>query len=169
MIGPLTPERFIAKWSRAELSERAASQEHLIDPFRLPGQATLAEHDATGVECAFEKGVVLSGTAGGRASKAGGDAHPTQVGERGFADVWRRGKFAWEYKRKGKYKNLADAYRQLCQLREVESRFRYTPPTCFETFPLPPPTCVGGSDRGGPGCPANSGRGGVGSVRRVST
>ena len=26
------------------------------------------------------------------------------------------------------------------QLREVESGFRYTPPTCFETFPFPSPT-----------------------------
>ncbi len=26
------------------------------------------------------------------------------------------------------------------QLREVESGFRYTPSTCFETFPMPPPT-----------------------------
>ena len=30
------------------------------------------------------------------------------------ATAWWRGKFAWEYKRKGKYRDLADAYRQLC-------------------------------------------------------
>jgi len=33
--------------------------------------------------------------------------------------VWWRGKFAWEYKRKGKYRDLAEAYRQLCQYREA--------------------------------------------------
>ena len=39
-------------------------------------------------------------------------------GDHGFADVWWKDKFAWEYKRKGKYKDLADAYRQLLQYRE---------------------------------------------------
>jgi hypothetical protein len=32
-------------------------------------------------------------------------------GEGGFADVWWRDKFAWEYKRKGKYRDLTDACR----------------------------------------------------------
>jgi type II restriction/modification system DNA methylase subunit YeeA len=36
--------------------------------------------------------------------------------ERGFADVWRKGCFAWEYK--GKRKNLDDAYKQLLRYRE---------------------------------------------------
>jgi hypothetical protein len=27
----ITPQAFVEKWSRAELSERAASQEHFID------------------------------------------------------------------------------------------------------------------------------------------
>jgi uncharacterized protein YaeQ len=35
------------------------------------------------------------------------------------ADVWWRGKFAWEYKRKGKHRDLVDAYRQLLQYREA--------------------------------------------------
>ena len=35
----------------------------------------------------------------------------------GFADVWKRGHFAWEYK--GKRKNLAAAYQQLLQYREA--------------------------------------------------
>ena len=39
--------------------------------------------------------------------------------EYGFADVWSRGKFAWEYKGKGKCRNLTEAYRQLCQYREA--------------------------------------------------
>ena len=36
----------------------------------------------------------------------------------GFVDVWKRGFFAWEYKRKDKYKNLDEAYRQLYQYRD---------------------------------------------------
>src|SRR5207249_1708569 len=36
--------------------------------------------------------------------------------ERGFADVWKMGFFAWEYK--GKKKNLDEAYRQLLRYRE---------------------------------------------------
>src|SRR5436305_1357693 len=92
---PVTPAAFVTKWSRTELPERAASQEHFIDLCRLLGQPTPAEHDATGAEYAFEKGVAVSGAA----SKG-------SAGEHGFADVWWRGKFAWEYKRKGKYRTL---------------------------------------------------------------
>ncbi|HEY3232414.1 MAG TPA: DNA methyltransferase, partial [Roseiflexaceae bacterium] len=46
---------------------------------------------------------------------------PTQATRdaRGFADVWWRGKFAWEYKRKDKHRDLTEAYRQLCQYREA--------------------------------------------------
>jgi hypothetical protein len=53
----------------------------------------------TGADHAFEKGTEKVG---------GGD---------GFADVWKRGHFAWEYK--GKRKNLAAAYQQLLQYREA--------------------------------------------------
>jgi len=104
----MTPARFITKWSRVTLPERAASQEHFIDLCRLLGQPTPAEHDATGAEYTFEKGVsVTSGASRGA------------KGHSGYADAWWRGKFAWEYKRKDKYKDLADAYRQLCQYREA--------------------------------------------------
>ncbi len=108
MADTMTPIRFVQKWARAELSERAASQEHFIDLCRMLGQPTPAEHDATGAEYTFEKGAAVLGGAS-RGSK----------GEYGFADVWWRGKFAWEYKRKGKYRDLAEAYRQLCQYREA--------------------------------------------------
>lgn len=104
----ITPAEFVEKWSKVELSERAASQEHFIDLCRMLGQPTPAEHDATGAEYTFEKGVTpLDG------------ASPGAKGDRGFADVWWRGKFAWEYKRKGKYKDLAAAYKQLQQYREA--------------------------------------------------
>jgi len=39
-------------------------------------------------------------------------------GEGGFVDVWKRGYFAWEYKRKDKYKSLDEAYHQLYQYRD---------------------------------------------------
>ena len=104
----ITPAQFVAKWKPVELSERAASHEHFIDLCRLLGQPTPAEHDATGAEYAFEKGVVPSGGASRGAA-----------GDYGFADVWWHGKFAWEYKRKGKYRDLTEAYRQLCQYREA--------------------------------------------------
>jgi restriction-modification enzyme MmeI-like protein len=106
--GGLTPAQFVAKWKPAELSERAASQEHFIDLCRMLGQPTPAEHDSTGAEYAFEKGVAV--TAG--ASKGA-------KGDHGFADVWWRAKFGWEYKRKGKYKDLKEAYGQLCKYREA--------------------------------------------------
>jgi hypothetical protein len=36
--GQMTPEQFVEKWSRSDLSERAASQEHFIDLCRLIGE-----------------------------------------------------------------------------------------------------------------------------------
>jgi hypothetical protein len=104
----MTPAAFIRKWSCTELPERAASQEHFIDLCRMLGQPTPAEHDATGAEYTFEKGVTVTGAAS-RGSR----------GDSGFADVWWRGKFGWEYKRQNKYRDLNEAYRQLCQYREA--------------------------------------------------
>jgi hypothetical protein len=108
MAQQLNPGQFIAKWSRAELSERAASQSHFNDLCELLGQPTPTDHDGTGIEYTFEKGVTP--TAGASRGAAG---------NRGFADVWWRGKFGWEYKRKDKYRDLVAAYRQLCQYREA--------------------------------------------------
>ena len=48
-----------------------------------------------------------------------GPASAKSKGDRGFADVWWKGKFGWEYKTRDKYKDLAEAYRQLCQYREA--------------------------------------------------
>src|SRR5205807_2447458 len=89
----MTPEQFIDKWSRAALTERQAAQEHFIDLCRLLGQPTPAEADPTGAAYAFEKG----------ASKIDGSG--------GFADVWMRGRFGWEYKKDKA--NLDRAYQQL--------------------------------------------------------
>jgi type II restriction/modification system DNA methylase subunit YeeA len=89
----VTPNEFIAKWKNADLKERAGSQEQFIDLCRLLGEPTPAEADPKGDWYAFEKGALKTG---------GGD---------GWADVWKRGCFAWEYKGKGK--NLDAAFAQL--------------------------------------------------------
>ncbi|WP_135467801.1 class I SAM-dependent DNA methyltransferase [Crenalkalicoccus roseus] len=88
----MTPEQFIAKWQANTRSERAACQEHFIDLCHLLDEPT-PNTDPTGATYAFEKG----------ATKA--------TGEDGWADVWRRERFAWEYK--GKRKDLDAAHRQL--------------------------------------------------------
>ena len=103
----LTPEQFVAKWGPVELSERAASHEHFIDLCRLVGHPTPATLDPTGSDYTFEKPVKVTAAAS-KGSK----------GEGGFVDVWKRGFFAWEYKRKDKYKTLDEAYRQLYQYRD---------------------------------------------------
>jgi SAM-dependent methyltransferase len=89
----LTPAAFAAKWRGITTTEKASSQEHFIDLCRLLGEPTPHEADPTGSQYAFEKRVAKAG---------GGD---------GFADVWKRDFFAWEYK--GKDKNLKAAYVQL--------------------------------------------------------
>ena len=94
----LTPQEFVHKWRQTELKERSASQEHFIDVCRLIGHPTPAESDPSGESFTFEAGA--SKTTGGE----------------GFADVWKRGYFAWEYK--GKHANLDKAYEQLLKYRE---------------------------------------------------
>jgi hypothetical protein len=106
--GGLTPEQFVEKWTKAQLSERAASHEHFLDLCHLLGQPTPAEADATGHDYCFEKHVKVVGAAS-KGSK----------GDYGFVDVWKRGHFAWEYKGKGKHKTLDEAYAQVYQFRPV--------------------------------------------------
>lgn len=89
----MTPEEFVAKWKHATLKERSAAQEHFIDLCRLLGEPTPAEADPTGAWFCFEKG----------AKKAGGGD--------GWADVWRRACYGWEYKGKGQ--DLREAFKQL--------------------------------------------------------
>ena len=89
----MTPEEFIAKWAASTLTERSAAQQHFIDLCHLLGQPTPAEADPTGTSYTFEKGGA------------------TADGGRGFADVWKRNAFGWEYK--GPDKDLAAAYYQL--------------------------------------------------------
>jgi type II restriction/modification system DNA methylase subunit YeeA len=90
---PITPLAFIKKWQKTALTERQAAQAHFIDLCALLGHPTPIDDDPTGDHFAFEKG----------ACKVGGG--------RGFADVWKKDHFAWEYKRKNA--NLDDALLQL--------------------------------------------------------
>ena len=96
----MTPQEFSSKWASAELKERAGSQEHFIDLCRLVGHPTPAEADPKGEFFTFERSV----------AKVGGEVSGSQEGG-GSADVWYRGRFAWEYK--GPHKDLDAAYRQL--------------------------------------------------------
>ncbi len=94
----LTPQEFVARWERVTLSERSSYQQHFLDLCEMLGEPRPAESDAEGSSYTFEK----------RVEKTGGGT--------GFADVWRRGRFAIEYKRKGL--NLNAAYAQLAEYRE---------------------------------------------------
>ena len=91
----LSPHEFIAKWRASQLKERSAAQEHFIDLCRLLDEPTPAEIDPKGDHYCFERG-----------------ARKDSGGE-GWADVWKRGFFAWEYK--GKHANLDNAFDQLRQ------------------------------------------------------
>ncbi len=97
-MGPmadLTPQAFAEKWSRMALSERSSYQEHFRDLCAMLEQPTPTDVDPDGSFYTFEKGVEKSG------------------GGKGFADVWRKGRFAIEYK--GRHKDLKAALSQLQQ------------------------------------------------------
>jgi type II restriction/modification system DNA methylase subunit YeeA len=94
-VQTMTPQDFIAKWRAAELKERSASQSHFNDLCALLGVVDPITADPVGEWFAFEKGA--SKTSGGE----------------GWADVWRKGHFAWEYK--GPRKDLDKAFSQLLQ------------------------------------------------------
>jgi len=91
----MTPQDFITKWRNTELKERSASQSHFIDLCRLLDIEDPTTADPKGEWFTFEKGA--SKTSGGE----------------GWADVWRKDCFAWEYK--GKRANLDKAFDQLLQ------------------------------------------------------
>ncbi|WP_197273262.1 MULTISPECIES: class I SAM-dependent DNA methyltransferase [unclassified Citromicrobium] len=89
----MTPSEFIKKWRTVELKERTASQSHFNDICRLLEIDDPITVDPKGEWFTFEKGAAKTG---------GGD---------GWADVWRKECFAWEYK--GKKKDLDRAFAQL--------------------------------------------------------
>ncbi|MBV8336975.1 MAG: class I SAM-dependent DNA methyltransferase, partial [Alphaproteobacteria bacterium] len=84
---------FVAKWRAADLTERAAAQSHFRDLCDLLGEEEPTNADPKGEWYAFEKGATKT------------------TGGEGWADVWKRGHFGWEYKSKGK--DLRAAFAQL--------------------------------------------------------
>ena len=94
-VGAMTPSEYIAKWRASELKERSAAQSHFNDLCRMLGEPTPTDADPAGEWYCFERGA---------RKDTGGD---------GWADVWKRGCFAWEYK--GKRADLDTAFNQLRQ------------------------------------------------------
>ncbi|HEX3860431.1 MAG TPA: DNA methyltransferase [Stellaceae bacterium] len=91
----MSPEEFRGKWRGSTRTERSAAQEHFLDLCEMLGVPKPGDVDRHGTEYTFEKST----------TKIGGKA--------GFADVWKRHCFAWEYKRNRR--NLVEAYAQLKQ------------------------------------------------------
>jgi hypothetical protein len=85
----LSVPEFVERWKASTLSERAAAQSHFIDLCEVLGHPHPAAADQAGDTFTFEKHV------------------STVDNGKGFADVWKRGFFGWEYK--GKHKNLGAA------------------------------------------------------------
>ena len=94
-LDPMTPDEFIAKWRASALKESASAQSHFDELCRMLGEPTPSDADPAGEWYCFERGA---------RKDTGGD---------GWADVWKRGFFAWEYK--GKRADLDAAFNQLRQ------------------------------------------------------
>ena len=94
---PATPDIgwFIAKWRASQLGERSASQEHFLDLCWVLDEPTPADSDKTGESYCFDRGA------------------KKDIGKDGWADVWKRHHFGWEYK--GPDRSLEKAFDQLRQ------------------------------------------------------
>ncbi len=99
-----TPQKFIAKWQRVTLSERSACQQHFLDLCDLLGEPKPAAADPDGTWYTFEKGV------------------DTTEDKKGWADVWMRDHFGWEYK--GRHRDLKAAYAQRLRYRVMSDWYR---------------------------------------------
>ncbi|MBE2201042.1 MAG: class I SAM-dependent DNA methyltransferase [Anaerolinea sp.] len=95
----MTPQEFVVKWSKIQQKETAVAQSHFNDLCRLVGHLPPVEFDPDGQTFSFE-------------TQTGKPA-----GGRGFADVYFRDHFIWEYK--GPHKDLDKAYQQLQLYREA--------------------------------------------------
>lgn len=87
----MTPQQFIEKWRENPLKERASYQLHFIDLCALVGVPTPSP--ASAETYCFERGATRTGAG------------------QGWADVWKQGHFAFEYK--ATRRNLGDALKQL--------------------------------------------------------
>ncbi len=94
----MTPEQFVAKWSKIRQKETAVAHSHFNDVCRLVNHPVPTEYDPEGKRFSFETKTVKPG------------------GGKGFADVFFKDHFIWEYK--GVHKNLDKAFRQLQLYRE---------------------------------------------------
>ena len=99
MSKTMTPKEFVAKWSQIQQKETAVSQSHFNDICHLVGHQTPLAYDPSGKNFSFETQT----------------AKPD--GAKGFADVFFREHFIWEYK--GPHKDLDKAYQQLQLYREA--------------------------------------------------
>jgi len=91
MTEKLTAEQFIQRWHSSNLNERSGAQLHFNDLCNL-----LEESPPSAATCdfyCFEKGLLQN------------------TGQQGWADVWKSGHFAWEYKSPNK--DLKAAFLQL--------------------------------------------------------
>src|SRR6267154_1591347 len=110
----MTPAEFKRKWHRYTGKESSAYQSHFNDLCDLLQQPTPALADPSGSEFfCFQKRVIKDAELFTLHEDGSAAA---EMEERGFADVWRNGCFAWEYK--GKKKDLEAAYKQLLRYRE---------------------------------------------------
>lgn len=82
----LTVREFVDKWGRIQVKEMAAAQSHFNDVCALVGHKKPLEVDPEGRFFTFEAATYKVG------------------GRRGWADVWYKGRFIWEYK--GLHANL---------------------------------------------------------------
>lgn len=92
------PVDFVRNWTGVTRTERSAAQEHFRQLCRVLGVPTPADVDKDGSTYTFEKGAAKS------------------TGGQGWADVWYRGHFAWEYQ--GPNKDLGKAYDQLLRYKD---------------------------------------------------
>lgn len=81
----LTPVGFIERWGKNRQLEKQVAQSHFNDLCRLLHHPTPAEYDPTGETFAFEKKATTIA-----------DKHSS-----GYADVWKKDFFTWEYKSRG--------------------------------------------------------------------
>ena len=95
----MNARQFVDHWKTVELSERSACHSHFIALCGLLELPPPVDADPKGEWFAFEKGLT------------------TTEGKQGFADVWRKGHFGWEYKKK--HADLGAAFRQLLRYREA--------------------------------------------------
>ena len=86
---------FVAQWSKSRRTEKSAAAEHFLDLCEVLGHPKPGAADALGRTFTLERLV----------KKAGGG--------RGFADAFKEGFFAWEYKARGG--DLEAAFAQLLQ------------------------------------------------------